>query len=127
MSNSAQVSVVGMDLSSSNSVFTEMNGTSINQDSLLIYKLNLERSIIEYSQVLEYISNGLEAGEHSYTEVLAPIDGEGREFWCQALTTPQGSIKVDIGGGVYMEMTALDAQAWILNTIKDLENKIKST
>lgn len=116
--------VSGSDLSQGNTVFTTLNGIPTNQDSLAIYRLNLERTMLEYGQVLEYITNGLNAGEHAYTEVLAPIDGDGgREFWCQALTSPLGPIKVDIGAGVYMEMAAAEAQAWIRGAIRTLEAK----
>lgn len=48
----------------------------------------------EYKQVLAFLlSNGT-------TQVLAPIDGDGREFWTTAEADPLAAIELEIGGVV---------------------------
>lgn len=75
----------------------------------------------DYEEILKYLN------QDQYNEVLSPLDGEGREFWVQAITNPNdgNSIKLDIGNGVVKEFNKKDAIAFLTQKIKELDEKLK--
>ncbi|CCH45821.1 hypothetical protein BN7_5407 [Wickerhamomyces ciferrii] len=74
----------------------------------------------EYQDILNYLNH------NQLTEVLSPLDGEGREFWVQAITNPNDSnpIKLDIGNGDFKEFNSNDAKKFLNTKIEQLNKKI---
>jgi len=75
----------------------------------------------DYKSTLEYLK------QDQYNEVLSPLDGEGREFWVQAITNPNDGnlIKLDIGNGELKEFNKNDAIKFLNKKIKELDAKLK--
>ncbi len=89
-----------------------MSGTS--EDDLL-------KDREEYQDVLNYLK------QDQFNEVLSPLDGEGREFWVQAITNPNDGelIKLDIGNGEFKEFDKKQAIEFLEKKVKELELKLK--
>lgn len=84
-------------------------------------KEEVTRDRQEYQEILNYLN------QDQYNEVLSPLDGEGREFWVQAITNPNDGnpIKLDIGDGVIKEFNKKDAITFLSKKIKELDEKLK--
>ncbi|CDR47824.1 CYFA0S38e00276g1_1 [Cyberlindnera fabianii] len=78
-----------------------------------------ERDLAEYQQLLEYLSTTQQ------TQVLAPIDGEGREFWVHAQADPTKEIEIEIDGKTrtYNQEEALNV---VKKKVKQLEKEVNS-
>lgn len=51
----------------------------------------MSEDLEEYRQILAFLQS-------SKTQVLAPLDGEGREFWVNAEADPKDGLELDIDG-----------------------------
>lgn len=74
----------------------------------------------EYNEILSYLQKS------EFNEVLAPLDGEGREFWVQAVTNPNDDevIKLDIGNGEFKKFDKRGAIIFLQDKIKELNEQI---
>ncbi|KAK9453307.1 hypothetical protein V1511DRAFT_462663 [Dipodascopsis uninucleata] len=63
-------------------------------------------------------------GKHKDAKVLTPLRQDIKEYWAYAKIADSNLIFVDIGLGLYIEMTFEEAKKWTQDTVARINGKI---
>ncbi|KAJ8103735.1 hypothetical protein POJ06DRAFT_242686 [Lipomyces tetrasporus] len=58
------------------------------------------------------------------TKILAPIQDGIKEYWAQAKVAPGANIYVDVGLGVYLEMSVDEAERFVESVIVRIDHRV---